>query len=285
MKEHLKAIVIVFIILIAYTIVVYVYADSKNKKKDKKEENKTVEPEKKDNDNKPDESETNNYDLNIVLFSKTIIGYKDGKWYENPSFNYNNVDFDFYTDGKKYPGMGLVYTDRWYVKSQDNSLMDYENGFLGINASTTYSVSQYKDQEISASDQAVIEDFLKSKGIKYNYQALKKYVMTSDLNRDGLHDNVYVLSNLFLRNYDSFDKTFAFVFVRSLNQNIVLFEDVYDGVDAVSICDPYFEGIVSVDNTNSVIVGCEYFSMGGTKYMVFGLDGKNGIKRLETKAN
>ncbi len=281
MKGHIKAIIIVFIILIIYTVLVYIYATGKNKL-EVKEEPKQVNPEP---DNPDDNTEIKEYDLNVVLFNRVFLGYKDGKWYENPSYDYTSKDFDFYSNGDKYSNMGLVYTDRWYVMDKEKNFVDYDNGFLAINNTKDYTAIPYKEEQLSSTNRSDIESFLQSKGLNYNYDTLKKIVMSYDLNRDGIRDDIYVLSNLFLEDYSGYDKTFAFAFVKTLNQNVLLFEDSYNAIDAVSLCDPYIEGIIGVDSTNALIIGCEYYSEGGTKYMLYKLDSKNATKLLETKAN
>lgn len=280
MKDHAKTITIILIILVAYTIFVYAYAAGKKKPGT---EDKNKQTEKKEPDNTSEK--TNNYDVNIALFTKHFLGYKDGVWYENPSFDFTGKSFDVYTDNTVYKSKEIVYTDRWYIMNEDRSFIDYKAGFIAVNSVINYALTDSEEADPNEAQRAVIEEFLNSKGIKYNYNTLKKSVMTFDINRDGIHDNIYVVSNLFLNDYSGYDKTFAFVFVRSLNKNNVLYEDVFDGVDAVSICDPYIYSIITIDNKNTMIIGCEYFSMGGNKFMLFTNEEKSIDKVLETKAN
>ena len=279
MKDHARTITIILIVLIAYTIFVYAYASGK-KTNDKDDKNKTKEEKK-----EPTPEKETTYDINIALFNKQFLGYKGGVWYDNPSYDFTNKYFDVYTASNAYKSKEIVYTDRWYIMNDDRSFVDYNDGFIAINSNLNYALTFGQEQTVNDAQRAVIENFLKSKDIAYNYDTLKKTTMTYDVNRDGIHDTIYVISNLFLKDYTGYDKTFAYVFVNVLNQNVVLSEDTFDAVDAVSICEPYVYSIVSVDEKNTIIVGCEYYSLGGTKYMLYNLDGKNVNKLLETKAN
>ena len=283
LKGNVKAIIIVFIVLIIYTIGVGAYAKSKQKKLD--DEAKT--PEKKQEKQKtPDDNEKiTKYDFNLVLSSKQFLGYKDGKWYQNSDYDYTNKDFDVYADGQKYDYRSLVYTDRWYIKNPDSTFLDYSNSFLAVSADIDYSLVVNNGGEVTEEQKKVVEEFLQSKNINYNINTLKISAFVNDLNRDGIQDTIYTVSNLFLTDYTGYDKTFAFVFVRTLNQNVVLFEDTYKAINAVSICDPFTYSVITIDGKNSLLVGCEYYSMGGIKYMVYSLNEKTPTTLLTTTAN
>ena len=281
MKDHIKAITIVLIILIAYTIFVYAYASGKKSPDEKDDKNKQQD---KKEDNTPTD-DTSNYAVNIALFNKQFLGYKDGKWYENPKYEFANKYHDVYTATKAYKSKEIVYTDRWYIMDDDRSFIDYDDGFIAVSSNLNYNLAFGKEEKINDNQRAVIENFLQSKNIKYNYSTLKKSVMTYDLNRDGIHDNIYVVSNLFLNDYTGYDKTFAYVFVNTLNQNVVLSEETFETAGAVSICEPYVYSIITIEEKNTLILGCEYFSLGGNKYLLYNLEEKTANKLLETKAN
>ena len=283
MKSHIKAIIIVFIILIIYTFLVYAYASGKKtKNKDPKNDNKVVDP---DPNPKPDDSENlSSYAFNIILYPKTKIGYNNGKWYENESFDYNDKYFDVYAK-ELYKSMKVVYTDRWYIMDDSKKFVDYDGRFAAINSTISYTFVQGNSEVLTSENDAIIKAFLDSQGVKYNYESLQKSVMSFDVNRDGIRDDIYVISNLFLDDYTGFDSTFAFAFVRTLNQNIILHQDAFKDVNALSICNPNLDGILVIDDVPQLILSCSYFSEAGTKHMIYNVEEKKANKLFETKAN
>ncbi len=278
MKDHIKAIVVVFIILITYTILVYVYAKGKNKDDEKKEpDKKTVEPEKKPNDDAVVD------EINVIITPNTFLGYGNGKWHELDKYDYENKYFDVYTDSVN-SSKKLVYSDSWYIMNEDKTFIDYNDGFVAVLSSIPYTYNQAVGLNLTAANSQVIKEFLDSEGVKYNFNNLRKFVYNFDVNHDGLKDDIYVVSNLFLDDYTGFDKTFAYVFVRTLNQNVLLYEKTFDDVNALSICNPNVLGFFTIDNNPLILMSCSYFSAGGTKHLLFDFDGKSPKLLLESKS-
>ena len=77
----------------------------------------------------------------------------------------------------------------------------------------------------------------------------------------------------------------SYVFVRSLNQNITIYEDVNSNVNAMNMCDPKLRGVLSFKGDSILIVDCSYIGNNGTKHTLYSMEEKNVTKLLETKAN
>ena len=278
MKDHLKAIVVVFIILITYTILVYVYAKSKNSKTNEKEsKDKTVEK-----DKKPEETSKID-DITVIITPNTYLGYGQGKWHELDKYDYENKYFDVYT-GTTNTNKKLVYSDSWYIMNEDRTFIDYNDGFVAVLAQIPYTYSQATEVALTNAHAQIIKEFLDKENVKYNYNTLRKHVYNFDVNHDGLKDDVYVISNLFLDDYTGFDKTYAYVFVRTLNQNVLLYEKSFDDVNALSICNPNVLGFFTIDDNPLILMNCSYFSAGGTKHILFDIDEKTAKLVLESKS-
>ena len=278
MKGYVKALIIVVIILILYTIMVGAIAKNRNNKNNKKDEPTS----------KPTEKTTNkvtNYDANIILLPNTILGYSGGVWEENKALEFDNKDFTVYTD-QVYQNVKLISTDHWHIMRKDNSFIDYHNDFIAINASIPIeAVSNTLSTEITPENEAVIKEFLNSNSIKYDYDKLNKNVFVFDVNHDGLRDEIYTVTNVFLEDYLGFDNTFAYVFVRTLNQNIVLYEKIINNINAMNTCNPLLQGVITVDNTSYIVVECNLYSDMGAKHFLYNIADKKAFKVIETEAN
>ena len=280
MKVHAKAVVIVFIILITYTIIVVSYANKK-KNTNKEDNNPVVQP----TETPEPKTVQKEYPLNVILSTTTMLGYSDGVWEENPTYEYEHKDFDVYLDNNAYQHIRIIYDNSWHAMDPDRNFIDYEGDFTAIKSTIEYSRRNQDYVPLDATNEQVIKEFLDSKNITYNYDTLNKHVMIEDFNKDGIKDYIYVISNLFLDDYTGYDSTFAYVFVRSLNQNIMIFEDTYKAVNALSICNPYIDQFITVEDHLSLLLGCSYASAGGTKHMIYEMTGKTVNKVLETAAN
>ena len=278
MKGHVKAIINVFVILIIYTIAVSNYANNKSHKiAENNAKKKEVTP-------PPTEEETE-YQFNIILGPKTILGYSDGLWEENPTYDYKDKYFDVYTGENGYSNIKIMYDNDWHAMNDDRDFIEWADDFTAINSSIEYQRKNQAYSDINASEAAVITDFLNSKGITFNYDTLNKHVMIEDINKDGIKDAIYVVSNLFLDDYTGYNNTFAFAFARVLNQNLVLFEDTYKTPGALNICNPYVDQIIYIDEKPILILGCGFSSNGGTKHMLYEIEGKTVNKLIESSAN
>lgn len=274
--KNIKQIIVVIIILFIYCIGVGVFISYRHKDEKNNKNN---------NSGSSSQTTKDTSELDMILTPNTIISYKDSKWTENNDLDYSDIKFKVYTD-KDYKDLYVTYTDEWYIMDSGRSFIDFDKdlGFAAISSKTSTSFDYLEDSK-NDSDNEVIKAFLESKDVKYNEETLKSSVYEYDINDDNIKDKIYILTNVFLEDYSGYDKTFSYVFVRSLNQNITAYEDVSKNVNAMNMCSPKLRGILTFKNSSILITDCSYISNNGTKHTLYSMEEKSITKLLETKAN
>lgn len=297
MKNYLKVSIILIAILTVYSIIVFIVANNNKSKELLTNENPIIDDNKdkdiNDDNNKdkePNEKEENDSgnlvgDYNIILSPKTIISYKDNKWYENRNLNYTDLLFDVYVDmellGKKY----LTYNNEWYVYDENRNFSDYSGEIFAVNSSKEYRLRNFSYSNLVGSDKTIIANLLKEKEIGYNYEDMIKYKITYDINRDGTRDNLYFISNAFTENESFYNKSFSIGFAVLANETKVFYENI-DELDAnYSICNSYLQNILEINNNLYFITGCAYFSNQGTQHYIYNVNGTNIKQELKTSIN
>ena len=278
MKQNKKAIAIIIIGMIFYSILVAMFAASRANKNVKKDDTPTEQQ-------KPSDSDSKN-DFDLIINPNTIISHneKDG-WYDNSGFDYKNIKFNVYIDGKGYDYRSIVRGDKWQMVNDDETSTTYEKSFIAIYSQIDYKVVNYEGKELSDSNKKDITDYLTSKNVNYLYDKLNIEYIYYDFNQDGVKDDVYIVSNVGIDDYTGFNKTFAFGFAKVLNQSVTFYEEIANNVNATNMCKPSFSAIIKIEDQNDLIAECNYISNSKSKHMMYNFVDKTVNKLVETKAN
>ena len=194
-KNYIKITAILIAIMTVYSIVIYIIAANRNTKEDNKNDGKVTENENISTPETPEKEEAIIGDYNIILSPNTILAYKDGKWQENPKLNYKNMLFDVYINNEYKEKKYLSYSDKWYIFDESKNFLDYDGKILAVNTALDYKNLSYMTSELTGTDQNVITSLLNEKGITTNYDTLKKSKIIFDINKDGMRDDIYFISN------------------------------------------------------------------------------------------
>lgn len=262
MKKYLKVSLILIIILTVYSIFVFLISK-------KEEEKPTVPPVDKEPINKVDIPEEKTADYNIVLTPNTIISYIDGSWIENKNLEYANMSFDVYANSESYGKKFLTYNKEWYIYDENRNFSDYTGELFAINTSKQYKVMTYNESILNDDDKVIISTLLDNKQITYNYDNIIKSKVVYDVNKDGIREEIFLITNAFTENINEFNHSFSIGFVRFHNKTEIFYENISDIYSSISICSPYLQNLIELDDQIHFIVGCTYFSTKGTEHYLY----------------
>lgn len=297
MKKYLKVSLILIAILTVYSIIVFAIANKDNNKID--EGNNTIDKENSDkqdgnenDDNNDDDSsdgsndkEPVEADYNVIISPNTIISYSRGKWIENKNFNYTNKLFDIYINmeakGKKY----LTYNNEWHIYDENKSFLQYSGDIFAINTTKEYQLRNVVSEDLNANDKNIIIALLTSESITHNYDDMLKHKFIYDINRDGTKDSIYFISNAFTENEEQYNKAFSMGFVKFANSTDVFYEDIRNTDGIYTICNPYLQNIIELNNNLYFITGCSYFNNNGTEHHIYSTTGTTIKEELKTSIN
>lgn len=283
-KNYIKITAILIAIMTVYSIVIYIIAANRNTKEDNKNDDKVTENENISTPETPEKEEAIIGDYNIILSPNTILAYKDGKWQENPKLNYKNMLFDVYINNEYKEKKYLSYSDKWYIFDESKNFLDYDGKILAVNTALDYKNLSYMTSELTGTDQNVITSLLNEKGITTNYDTLKKSKIIFDINKDGMRDDIYFISNSFEES-NTENKAFSIGFVKYYDKTEV-FYDVIKEVDSIyTISNPYLQNILEINGQIYLIVGSEYYSNSGTEHYVYQILNNSIMEVLKTNAN
>lgn len=283
-KNYIKITAILIAIMTVYSIVIYIIAANRNTKEDNKNDGKVTENENISTPETPEKEEDIIGDYNIILSPNTILAYKDGKWQENPKLNYKNMLFDVYINNEYKEKKYLSYSDKWYIFDESKNFLDYDGKILAVNTALDYKNLSYMTSELTGTDQNVITSLLNEKGITTNYDTLKKSKIIFDINKDGMRDDIYFISNSFEES-NTENKAFSIGFVKYYDKTEV-FYDVIKEVDSIyTISNPYLQNILEINGQIYLIVGSEYYSNSGTEHYIYQILNNSIIEVLKTNAN
>ena len=284
MQKYSKVIIILLVILSLYATGIYLL--TKNSKSEEPTEEKFPENvENIPNKNEPETEKEANWDYNFILFPKTVISTKDGKWQENNEFKYQDKLFDIYIDNMYLNKYYLTYSDNWKIFDENKHFYDYEGNFIGINTSKEFEIIPFNNLEISSEDDQIINNYLTSKDIRFNLSDLKKTKIIYDINRDGIRDEIFFVSNSFTDQSDKYNKALSIVFVKLYGNNISFYEDIRGLEDIYNIGNISMQNMILINQKIYFIVKVEYFSDTGTQHYVYEFSNNNLKEVLKTSIN
>ncbi len=265
-KKNIKIIIIVLLIGVIYIgLFAFFFKDDKQ---DEKTSNKG-------NVNSSSVTKKkNNKELYIILKNHNIkkINNKNYTDIDNDLI-YTKYTYDLYDEGN-YVGKftSLYNNDQEYFFDKNKNKYTPTGDFMAFYGNIDYEVKKIvKSNDLSLSDIEIVNKVLTENDIQtggYNQNNLK---ITTDIDNDGVDENIYKIDNIFKLNIEQESKSYAFIFMQK-NDEIVYFYKYVDSIDQnISTCSPYISGIVDInkDNKNEIFVGCSYYSYIGTCYYVY----------------
>lgn len=265
-KKNIKIIIIVLLIGIIYIgLFAFFFKDDKQDKKTSNKENINSSSETKKKDNK---------ELYIILKNHNIkkINNKNYTDIDNDLI-YTKYTYDLYDEGN-YVGKftSLYNNDQEYFFDKNKNKYTPTGDFMAFYGNIDYEVKKIiKSNDLSPNDIEIVNKVLTENDIQtggYNQNNLK---ITTDIDNDGVDENIYKIDNIFKLNIEQESKSYAFIFMQK-NDEIVYFYKYVDSIDQnISTCSPYIYGIVDInkDNKNEIFVSCSYYSYIGTCYYVY----------------
>lgn len=291
MKKYLKITIVLLVVLTIYSIIVFAISKKENEKTPTDNPPTQIPsnptPEKPKEESKED-IVRKNPDYNIIIYPNNIVSYKNGIWAENKGLNTTNLLFDVYVNNNPLGQKYLTYNDKWNLYENNNGMknfINYEGELLAVNTNKPYNLFNYTNTELNDNDKNIISSYLTENGITYNYEDLTKSKVIYDVNRDGMRDEIYFISNAFTELEDVYNKSFSIGFVKYYNEIEDIFYSVEDFSYNLLMCNSYLQNIIELDGKLYFIVGCTYFSNQGTQHIIYEST-SNGINQvLKTSTN
>lgn len=206
----------------------------------------------------------------IILTPKTLIKYQNGIWKEDLKLDWDNQTFDVYTRTEQFKNHYLGYNaSTWVIKDANNNFKNYEGDMLAIKSDYDYQILRPFEAELDYNDQVIISKLLTAKDLIFNYDKLSIIKETIDLNRDGIRESIYVVTNAFTSDSASFNKIFGFVFVHDNNENIIIYENIKEIKDLYEVCFPKVQNILELGGKRHIILSCTYYSEIGYDHYIY----------------
>ncbi len=157
-------------------------------------------------------------------------------------FSYIDGDLKFYKDGEE-------------IETTDEFKYAYTSGIKLYENNTEIEDIDYNEYEL-------IKKVLDAHGID-GYS----YLPTASKIKFGT-ETIYLISNLFEE--QTYDKVFSFVYYLNKNNDIIYLDEfVTSSKDAYDICVPEYNSLVTINNQQSLIINCAYFSTKGKDTKVY----------------
>lgn len=267
MKKYIKLIVILVIIMSFYSVGVVIVA-----KRNGKVEKLPLNDDTQNNEDDDKQQEiVSQGDYVFVLDSKLYLNYKDGSWYEYEDFDYSEKKFDVYINNIKFGNYSLNYGGKWYIIDDDRNYIDYDGSFMAVYSNMNYSINPVVSNQFDIVDQSNVNSFLSDLNITFSYNDISKSKILYDINKDGMKDIVYFVSNAFSDDDGSSNNAFAYVFVKDAAGKETVIYSYKDSTDnLLSMSNPSFGNIVEIDGKEYLFVLNEKNS-GVVNYYVYNM--------------
>lgn len=212
----------------------------------------------------------NNLDNGTMIISpNSIWKFQKGKWEDvDNNQEYSMKTYKTYENGTYIGDYQITYNDKFYLFDNKRNPINYENDLIAIRGTIDIGVVKFENTPVSVSDK-VIYNILKEKQIKATSSTIRANVVKIDLDNDNKLEEIYVISNVF--EADEKSNSFSIVAVKDNNKIKYLREEVRDSSYTLSMCNPYVQNIVDIDNDKKleIITGCSYYSDGDTCHTLY----------------
>lgn len=273
-KKNIKIAIILVAVMFAYFIAILIIASSRNSKAEEKEKEKT--PVKEPVIEEPPEEipEVTEGDYTLIFDDKIYLSYKDRVWYEYKDFEYVNRLVDVYIDNSLFGNYFLGYGDRWSIYDADRDFKDYDGDFMGVYSNIEnpdIRVLNVQASDFNSEDDSTMINYLNDKGLTFDYNDIIKIKYIIDVDRDGLRDTIYFVTNAFTDSTNSYTKAFAYAFVKYANNKEETFYNYEENMDSIlTMASPSLQTVVEIDGYYYFIVKKSFYS-DDVKYSAYSL--------------
>ena len=203
-----------------------------------------------------------NQDLTLMVGHHTVWRYHNKKWSNlSNNLSYQNLDWKKYHifSNQEYIGEHLLwYNDRWYAFDDDRNAIDLNGDFLAY--SGNYEPTFYSFMEEDIQDYSSVQEVLREASLPEDSEFSTAYHVLMDFDHDGVDEDFYVISNVFLDEY--VETTFSIVYMIDQDKLYMIYEDISKN-QSFNGCKPFFTSFLDVnqDNTYEFILSCGRYSV------------------------
>lgn len=217
-----------------------------------------------------DELRKEGLDLTIIMGNRSVWKYNNKKWIHLSSNSSKaNLNWQKYHVYSNYEYLGEYYLwndDEWYAFDEDRNAVTMSSDFLAF--ASNYELVFYPFSEEDVTDFSSVKTVLNKYNLDEDSTLSSAYHVESDFDSDGIVEDFYVISNVFVK--EEVDEKFSFVYMVKENKITMIYEDISNSSSS-STCSPYFTSFLDVDrdSTFEFILSCEKYSVDGRVDMLY----------------
>lgn len=246
-KDDIKKILILILIFLIILLIVFLL--SKNtQSKDK------VEPEK-------------NYAYVLINHPNAQLKFYKNEW--NYITDTTQRNYDLYRKNQKLGNYSVAFNNDSFNITGLDKIAEIDDNFTGVNTDINYKFINLTTGTLNDYDKNIIQSYLSKDNIIFgtNGESIDKYVFSID-DKIGY---LYFVTNAYLTDV-TINNAYTIIFSVIDNNVKVLYKDIKENDNTLSVCYPIVNSLLKIDNVNYLLYTCMYFSNKGSIINVASFD-------------
>lgn len=216
------------------------------------------------------------YETALVVGDNTTWIYQKNKWMrveDNEKYaELNWQKYHIFEGNKNIGSYNLWHDDIWYIFDDDKNAIMTNDVWYAYKSNYDIEVTDFIKEDLTNDE--YVNAVLSEKGLPLENDYTTAYKTSVDIDRDGIEENFYVISNVFSMGKHP-NRIFSFVFMVKNEQIYYLYDDVRD-YKAYAGCVPNIVTFIDADDdkVDELIVSCDQYSNLGRIDMLYNFDGE-----------
>ena len=203
---------------------------------------------------------------------------------------YKNDNLSLYTKKIKKKNIELYYNNEYmgsykfsykdneiqFIDKNKNTFETHDNQFFGYSKSLNIDIIPFENNQMNDLEIEKLNQILNNLGIS-GYEILSiSDKINIDYNNDGINDDIYIVSNLFLESINK--KVFSLIYYLDENSNpVFIYKNINNTTSMYNLCVPSINNIVDLnkDSNYEMFIECNYFDNIGTEYSIYKFENKS----------
>lgn len=213
----------------------------------------------------------------IVLSPDIVLTYKnDNLSLYNKKIKKKNIELYY---GNEYMGsykFSYKNNELKFMDGKKNIFETYDNQFFGYSKNLDVNIIPFENNQMNEFEIEKLNQILNNLEIK-GYEMLSiSDKISIDYDNDGINDNIYIVSNLFLESINK--KVFSLIYYLDDNNNpVFIYKKISNITNMYNLCVPSINNIVDLnkDSNYEMFIECNYFDNIGTEYSIYKFENRS----------
>lgn len=275
-KVNIKPIIIFGSIVLVYFIVMLVIFGFDKDSLNNKDNNPTKDPipTPPSINNEPEENEK----IEAILFIEdgAVITKTISNWNSASDDLLLKKQFSIYDNSNLLGNYTAVFNNGWYIYDNTNNKINITEKILGVNTTKEFNRFSLDEELITEEDKTIVSKYLDNLGITYDINILSINKNTSDYNKDGIRESLYMVNLVNGLEEEYSYPEFSIAFINYIKQPNLIYKNTSDVSCAMSLTE-YFE----LDLTKYLMFTCYYPSDIGYELSLYSLNGMYSSLELQ----